>query len=394
MNAGEERRPAWILPVIVIAQFACTSLWLAGNAILPDLKALWDLAPHQESLLMSAVQIGFVVGTLLFAVLSISDRFPAPRVFFCCAILAALINASMLVAQGFPHLLAARFLTGFFLAGIYPVGMKIAASWCEAGLGRALGYLVGALVLGTSLPHLLRGIGAELAWAPVLVACSALATLGGLSILLAVPAGPYLPARSPFRLDALPAIFRVPRLRAAAFGYFGHMWELYALWAFLPLLIRAYADSAGLSELNVSLITFSAIAVGALGCVVGGELVARYGSARIAFVQLMVSCLACLLVPVVFHASPWIFLAFLAVWGIAVVGDSPQFSSLVGANAPRELVGTALTIVNCIGFAITVLSIHFLAFLSDHVPVEYLLVVLAVGPLLGLIATRPLLRTG
>ncbi len=209
--------------MIVVAQFACTSLWFAGNAVLPDLETLWQLSQVQKSVLLAAVQIGFVLGTLTFAVLSISDRFQAPRVFFCCAILGALSNLSLVVAGGYAHLVVARLLTGFFLAGIYPVGMKIAASWCQTGLGRALGYLVGALVLGTALPHLLRGLGADLAWRSVILTCSGVAIVGGLAILVAVPAGPHLPARSPFRIDALPAIFRVPRLRAAAFGYFGHM---------------------------------------------------------------------------------------------------------------------------------------------------------------------------
>lgn len=385
-------RPGWIIPVIVVAQFACTSLWFAGNAVLPDLRALWQLSQVQESWLLAAAQIGFVVGTLSFAVLSISDRFQAPRVFFCCAILGALANLSILMAQGFAHLVAARLLTGFFLAGIYPVGMKIAASWCETGLGRALGYLVGALVLGTSLPHLLRGVGAEVAWAPVILTCSTIAVAGGLAILLSVPSGPFLPARSPFRIGALAAIFRVPRLRAAAFGYFGHMWELYALWAFLPLLIQQYVAAAGLTSVNVSLAAFGAIAVGVIGCVVGGELVSRYGGARVAFSQLLVSGLACITIPLAFHAPPIAFLLFVTIWGITVVGDSPQFSGLVGATAPREYVGTAFTIVNCIGFAITAVSIQVIGYLSTRVPIEFLFSVLAIGPLVGLISFRPLLR--
>jgi MFS family permease len=170
------------------------------------------------------------------------------------------------------------------------------------------------------------------------------------------------------------------------------MWELYALWAFLPLLIQHYAVKAGLANLNVSLVAFGAIAIGALGCVMGGELVSRYGSARIAFGQLLVSGIACLLVPLALHAGPVVFMLFLAVWGITVVGDSPQFSSLVGSSAPREYVGTAFTIVNCIGFAITAVSIQCLGFLSTCVPTEFLFSALAVGPLVGLISTKPLLR--
>lgn len=224
------RREVWIVPVIVAAQLACTSLWFAGNAVLPEVQALWKLAESSTGTILAAVQVGFVSGTLLFAVFSISDRFRATTVFLACAVLGALSNLAIAtVCDDLASLVAARFLTGFFLAGIYPVGMKIAASWCEGGLGKVLGYLVGALVLGTAMPHFIRGLGADLPWASVVVTCSMASLLGGLAICCWVPPGPYLPARSPFDLSALPKMFKSGPFRAAAFGYFGHMWELYAL---------------------------------------------------------------------------------------------------------------------------------------------------------------------
>lgn len=381
-----------VISIVVLAQLACTSLWFAGNAVLPDIQALWQLPAAASGVILSAVQAGFVVGTLLFAVYALSDRFQASTVFLACAVLGALSNLAIAtVCDGVASLVVARFLTGFFLAGIYPVGMKIAASWCAGGLGKALGYLVGALVLGTALPYFIRGIGADLPWASVIVTCSVASVLGGLAIYFWVPSGPYLPARSPFDFSALPKIFKSRDLRSAAFGYFGHMWELYALWAFVPLIFRHYAEKNGIVDFNVALATSLMIGVGAVGCILGGELAQRFGSARVAFTQLLTSGLLCVFSVVLFDAPPWVFFALLAIWGITVVGDSPQFSSLVGASAPREYVGTAFTIVNCIGFAITAVSIHLLGYLSTRVPTEYLFLALIPGPVLGLISAVPLI---
>lgn len=384
--------PRRILPVIVVAQFACTSLWFAGNAVMPALQGLWHLPVSATGLVVSAVQAGFVVGTLLFAVLALSDRFRAPTVFLVCALLGALSTFCVAaVCHGLASLMAARFATGFFLAGIYPVGMKIAASWCQQGLGRWLGYLVGALVLGTAFPHLLRGFDTSLPWSVVIYSCAGASVLGGLAVYLWVPTGPYLPARSPFSIRALPQVFSKPRLRSAAFGYFGHMWELYALWAFVPLLAATYAHVHGMPHLNVSLVAFYVIGIGAVGCVAGGEAARIWGSGHVALLQLAISGLACILSPLMFQTSPAVFFTFLGVWGIAVAGDSPQFSSLVGVTAPREYVGSALTIVTCIGFAITTVSIELLGFLSQSVPIQYLFLMLVPGPVLGLFAARRLL---
>lgn len=384
--------PPWILPVIVIAQFATTSLWFSGNAIMPDLRVLWDLPPSAVGTVTSAVQLGFVLGTLTFAVLAISDRFPASHVFLFCALAGALCNLSIyLVGHGLLSLVLLRFLTGFFLAGVYPVGMKIAASWCVHGLGRALGYLVGALVLGTAFPHLLRGMGAHLDWKAVLISVSVIAALGGFAVYALVPPGPHLVARSPFDIHALPRVFASRDLRSAAFGYFGHMWEIYTLWAFTPAILRYYGEHHGLADLNVSLWSFFVIAAGALGCAVGGLVAFNIGSARVAFFQLAVSGAACLLSPLMFQAPPPVFFTFMIVWGVTVAGDSPQFSTLTAGAAPRAYVGTALTIVNCIGFAITAVSIQVMTVLGHVWGMEYLFLALAPGPLLGLLASRRLL---
>jgi MFS family permease len=309
-------------------------------------------------------------------------------VFFLCALAGAAANAaSYLLAEGLPSLLVLRFATGFFLAGIYPVGMKIAAGWYREDLGKALGFLVGALVLGTAFPHLLKGLGAALPAQQVMLGVSALAVAGGAAMFALVPDGPYLSRGARFDPRAVASVFRAASFRASAFGYFGHMWELYAFWAFLPLVIAAHA-----ARLDVSLWTFAIIALGTLGCIAGGLVSLRLGSARVAFAQLSASGICCLLSPLIFYAPTPVFLAFLLFWGIVVAGDSPQFSALNAAYAPRQLVGSALTIANCIGFAITIGSIELLNAAAGALGAQWLYLLLAPGPLFGLAALLPLLR--
>lgn len=352
------KRPAYVLPIIIFSQFTGTSLWFAGNAVVADLQRNWGLVEQSVGYITSAVQLGFIAGTLVFAFLAVADRFSPRWVFFWCSIAGATANILVLVTpESLLGLLVLRFATGFFLAGIYPVGMKIAAGWYEKGLGRALGYLVGALVLGTAFPHLLRGMGAELPWQQVMIGVSALAVCGGVLMVLFVPDGPHLPKGSTFNPRVFAVIFRSRSFRASAFGYFGHMWELYTLWAFIPVWLLAYAEHAHI-ELNVSLWSFLIIAVGFIGCAGGGLVSEKVGSARVAAVQLLISGICCVLSPLFFKTDVSLFIAFLVVWGISVVGDSPQFSTLNAQTAPREYVGSALTIVNSIGFLITVFSIQ------------------------------------
>lgn len=391
MSGHDKMRSAWILPVVILAQFAGTSLWFAGNAVLGQLQALWNLAPTALGLTTAAVQIGFVAGTLCFAVLAISDRFQAARVFFGCSLAGAACNVSIvLFSGGLASLVVLRFLTGFFLAGIYPVGMKLAASWCERGLGSVLGFLVGALVLGTAFPYLLNGLGADFQWRAVLVSVSILAAGGGLAVLVFVPTGPYLPAHSPFDFRAIPRVFQRRKLRAAAFGYFGHMWELYAMWAFIPAAITHYLSTSATTPAIVSLWSFLIIGAGAVGCMAGGLLTPRFGSARVATTQLGISGTLCLLSPFLFFLPPWAFFTALVIWGVVVVGDSPQFSALTAQAAPREYVGTALTIVTCIGFAISAASIQLIVWASHFLPVDFWFLLLVPGPIVGLLACLPL----
>jgi MFS family permease len=333
------------------------------------------------------VQLGFIAGTLAFAFFAVSDRFSPRLVYLLCALAGAAANAALLAADGsLGALLALRFATGFFLAGIYPVGMKIASGWYQRDLGNALGFLVGALVAGTAFPHLLRGLGQALPWPHVLLGASGVAALGGLSMYALVPDGPHLARGARFDPRALAEVFRVRAFRASAFGYFGHMWELYAFWAFVPWMLAARGAA------DVPLWSFAVIAAGSLGCVAGGLASLKRGSAPVAFAQLAASGLCCALSPLAFHAPTPVFLAFLLFWGVVVVGDSPQFSALNAQSAPRERVGSALTIANCIGFGITIFSIELLNAVSRILAPQWLFVLLLPGPLLGLAALRPLLR--
>ncbi len=380
--------PKYILPVIVVAQFCCTSLWFAGNSVMEDLVKNYDLIANALGHLTSAVQVGFITGTLIFAILTIADRFAPSKVFLVCALLGACSNLGLLWSGNtFESLLLIRFLTGFFLAGIYPVGMKIAADYFEKGLGRSLGFLVGALVLGTAFPHLLKGIAFNFSWKSVLICTSSLAMIGGLSMLLFVPNGPFRKAGKKLNFKAFFKVFQNHKFRAAALGYFGHMWELYTFWAFVPIFFINYNNLYLTANLNVSVLSFLTIGIGGIGCVLAGYLSSIFGTKRIAFLALFLSCCCCLLSPLLLEiAYPFIFIGFLLFWGLTVVADSPLFSTLVAQNADPQIKGTALTIVNCIGFAITIFSIQLINYLQQSTNSNIIYILLAIGPILGLIA--------
>ena len=369
--------------MIVLSQFAGTSLWFAGNAVIADIQSAFELSTGALGYMTSAVQLGFIIGTLSFAMLTIADRFSPSRVFFVCALLGAFFNLGLaLFATGYASILLFRALTGFFLAGIYPVGMKIAADHHEKGLGKALGYLVGALVFGTAFPHLLKNFTAKLPWENVIWMTSAFAILGGLLILLFVPDGPYRKKSTGFDFMAFFKVFQNKRFRSAAFGYFGHMWELYTFWAFVPVILQFHNQQG--TNLNIPLWSFIIIAAGGLGCVLGGYRALSKGSASVAFVALLSSGVCCLLSPILLQTNSLVLLLFLLFWGFMVVTDSPQFSTLVAQTATKELIGTALTIVNCIGFAITIFSIQLFSYAQHIIPFHFLFLLLLPGPIFGL----------
>jgi MFS family permease len=377
-----------ILPTIVFAQFCCTSLWFAGNAVMSDLVEAFSLESSALGHLTSSVQFGFIFGTLVFAIFTIADRFATSNVFFVSAVLGALFNlGTSLDNNTFTSLLFFRFMTGFFLAGIYPVGMKIAADYFQKGLGKSLGFLVGALVLGTAFPHLLKGLGTELPWKLIIFITSGLAFLGGLLMLILVPNGPFRKQSKQVDFSAFFKVFKNKKFRSAAFGYFGHMWELYAFWAFVPIMIATFLELNPREEINISLFSFLIIALGGVACVVGGYISQNYGTKKTAFSALLISCILCLLSPLIFYFSSKIFLtSYLIIWGLVVIADSPLFSTLVAQNVSAESKGTALTIVNCIGFFITIFSIQLLNSLGNSMDVRFIYIFLAIGPIVGLMA--------
>ena len=385
MNTVKQNKK-YILSIIVIAQFACTSLWFAGNAVVSDIIKEFALTSNALGHLVSSVQLGFILGTLLFAIFTISDRFSPSKVFFVCAMAGSFSNLSIFYADGLPQILASRFVTGFFLAGIYPVGMKIASDYHKEGLGKALGWLVGALVLGTASPHLVHAFTETLSWKIVLVVSSLLSVLGGLMILLFVPDGPNRTSSKGINISAFAKIFRNKDLRSTAFGYFGHMWELYAFWAFVPGILSTYLGLHADMHFSIPLLSFFIIASGAIGCVLGGYLSQIYKNSQIAFAALSLSFICCLISPFIFHFSFIFFLTLLFIWGISVTTDSPQFSTLVAHSASPEIKGTALTITNSIGFFVTIISIETINYVRTFIPAENSYLLLAIGPFLGLMA--------
>lgn len=382
-----KKRPSYFLIVLVFAQFAGTTLWLSGNAIAIQIEA--ELGVKLGGWLTSSVQFGFIIGTLLNAVFAVPERVLSTRLFLISAILGALANISITVLPLNPFfVLSSRFLIGLCLAGIYPIGMKIAADWYGKDLGRAMGYLVGALVLGKSFPYLLKGISFELPWKDFLFYISFVSLIGGFLLWLLLLDKPLPTQRNQFSIKALTAIFKVPELRAAAFGYFGHMWELYAFWAFVPAIWKIYGHSHPTYLTYVPMLTFGTIAVGFFGCWIGGIFSLKFGSGKVALIQLFISGLCCLVLPFSGNFSFILFALLMLVWGITVVGDSPQFSTLVSRFAVLDRRGSIITLVTSIGFAITIVSIQLIDLLLSMFP-ENLTVfcVLSLGALVGLWAS-------
>ncbi|ORU91122.1 MAG: hypothetical protein A6F72_01020 [Cycloclasticus sp. symbiont of Poecilosclerida sp. N] len=383
-------RPSSVLWVLVFAVFSGSSLWLSSNAILDQLIIATPDASFDVSNITSAVQFGFIIGTLTFSLLNISDRFPAGHVFFISSLLGGLSNALIVLAPLDTHtLILSRSLTGFFLAGIYPVGIKIAALWFKDDLGRTLGYIVAALVVGTAFPHFISSFELSLSWQTVIISASTLAIIGGLLVRFAI-AEKSIAKRTPHHEGkALLNIFKSNDFRASSLGYFGHMWELYTFWAFVPMILSVYAGQTA-AHINIPLWSFLIIASGGLGCSVGGMLSLKLGSARVAFYQLSISCACCLLFPLMLASSMQIFLCYLILWGVTIAGDSPQFSTLNAKTAPAEIVGSAITLVICLGFTLTIFSLQIFEFLISNFNLQTAVSLMAIGPLYGLWSLHPL----
>lgn len=389
--AMSSKTPRAILLLIVVSQFCGTSSWFAANAVLPAMSEVLQLQADSVFWVTSAVQLGFIVGAFGFALLSIVDRFSPAGVFWVCSVVGASLNlANALWVSEFYELLIVRFMAGLALAGVYPVGMRIAASWYPQGLGMALGFLVGALALGTALPHLFA-VWLRDAWQGVLIAVASANLIAGICMRFSLGDGPHKLPPAPLQLKAVIGLLTERRLLASAGGYFGHMWELYSVWALAPLWLLAWVNSVGATT-DVSLLSFAVIASGALGCAVGGMLSRLWGSLRVARLALLVSGVCCVLSPWVFDAPAGIVALFWFVWGFSVVADSPQFSSLSARFAPAAAVGTALAMINALGFSLTIVSMSVCSWLLQEYAVQWVMQVLVLGPVFGLLALRGLPR--
>ena len=384
-----------MLGVVSLAQLLGMTLWFSATAVTPLLVREFDIPPGHVAWLTMAVQAGFVAGTLVSALGNLADVLNARTLMFIGSLAGAVANAAVIVAPGSTSVIALRFLTGASLALVYPPGMKIAAGWFRDQRGFALGLLIAALTLGKAFPHLLTALFGD-NWHQPMLLVSGLAAIGGVLVLTIVRDGPYVAATAPFDPHAIRKILASRGARLATFGYLGHMWELYAMWTWIAVFAAASFAASGMPNASAagSMAAFLAIGSGAAGCGLAGYLADRLGKARIAMWAMLASAACATLTVVVFGASPFWLYALVMVWGFAVVADSAQFSALVSEHAPREHIGTALTLQTCVGFLLTMVTIELLPRLADAVGWQWASMLLVPGPLLGAWAMARLRRAG
>jgi MFS family permease len=374
------------LALLAVAELLGMSLWFSGSAVVPALTKEWNLSAGAASWLTLSVQLGFVAGTLLSALLNLPDIISSRRLFTLTAIAGAAVNAAFAffahdAASGIPL----RFLTGMFLAGVYPPAMKILATWFRHGRGMALGVLVGALTLGKAMPYLVNGIG-RANWRHDVLFVSLLAVGGGLIVLFFVGDGPYALPAARFDWKQVGRVFRSRSVRFANMGYLGHMWELYAMWTWIPFMIRASLSLRKSDPALAEVASFLVIGCGAAGCVIAGLIADRIGRTIVTSWAMAISGSCCLVIGLLFGANPILLLIVAAIWGASVVADSAQFSACVTELGDPQYLGTALTIQTCLGFLLTIVSIKLIPRFVDLVGWRYAFMILAPGPLFGVIA--------
>jgi MFS family permease len=375
-----------------LAMFLGMTLWFSATAANAQIVAEFRLTPAQTAWLTMAVQGGFVIGTLVSAVLNLPDVINARRLFNIGCIAGALSNAFLALASGPLSLIVLRASTGAALAWVYPPGMKIAAGWFERRRGAALGVLIGALTVGSAFPHLLAVASATIRWRVLMLVASTLAVSGGAIVNIFVRDGPYVAASARFDPRAVARVFADRGTRLATLGYLGHMWELYAVWTWIAAFVSAALGAVASTPASTtgSAVAFATIGSGALGSVAAGWLADRVGKARIAAWAMMASGTCCAVAGLVFRAPIAVVFVFAVVWGVAVVADSAQLSALVAQHSPRDHVGTALTVQTCAGFLLTMASIRLVPVVAQVIGWQWVFVCLLPGPILGVAALRGL----
>lgn len=374
-----------VLLLMSLAELLAMATWFSATAVLPALTEAWSLSDGGRAWLTMSVQIGFVAGALLSTLFNVADRVRGGRLFAASAVLAGIATALIpLFAHSLPTALALRFLTGFFLAGVYPIGMKIMATWTRADRGLAIGLLVGALVIGSASPHLLNAAGGGISWRFVMGLAAASAFLGGLIAALFVREGPYAMQATHFDLAQTRDIVRQRDVVLANLGYLGHMWELFAMWSWIPLFLLASFQEQQVDPVWASLAAFAVIAVGGPASLLAGRLADQYGRTAVTASALALSGLCSLTIGFLFGANPWLVLFLALVWGAAIVADSAQFSAAVSELSDPRYVGTSLTLQTTLGFLLTLFTIRMIPPLQAAVGWRYAFVILALGPLVGI----------
>src|SRR4030095_9813490 len=374
------------LTLLALAELLGMSLWFSGSAVVPALTHEWNLTESQVSWIANAVQFGFVAGTLLSAFLNLPDVIRTRHLFAVSSVLGALTNLSFALYARTPGQgIALRFITGAFLAGVYPPGMKIMATWFRQRRGMALGVLVGALTLSKATPYLVNALGSA-NWRHNILFVSLLAVIGSLIVLWFVDDGPYALPPAQFDLRQIVKVFSKRVVRLASFGYFDQMWELYGMWIWIPVMIRASLANSGANSQLAEVGSFVVIGAGAVGCVVAGLIADRVGRTVVTAWAMAISGTCCLVVGFLFCGRPALLLLGAAIWGATVVADSAQFSSCVTELGDRQYIGTALTLQMCIGFLLTTCSIQLIPPLVNRVGWRYAFMILAPGPLFGVIS--------